>query len=181
MAIKIMLMPGHAKYFGDPGAVNTNLGLTEYDIVKDVALKVFELDDIDGVDIVLKARNSSYGKLAAEVNEWNPDYLIEIHLNAANDPNIQGTETLYYHSSTKGKNMASIFQKELVKALKYADRGIKPKTKGDRGAALLQGTKCPSVILEGYFLSGIKSKDDTKVTEYATAIINGIKELVKNN
>ncbi|EGU35072.1 N-acetylmuramoyl-L-alanine amidase, partial [Vibrio scophthalmi] len=64
-----------------------------------------------------------------------------------------GTETLYYHTSKKGKALAGAVQKHIVKALGLRDRGIKSRQAEDRGGYLLRYTQAPCVIVEPGFLS----------------------------
>jgi N-acetylmuramoyl-L-alanine amidase len=139
------LVPGHS--FVDPGAVNGRLNLKEYDCVLEMTLELFKDDDWKDIDIVLKGRNT-YGTLPEEINSLNADYVIELHLNAA-DGKAQGTEVLYCESSKTGKEMAGIIQSKLVKYLKYPDRGIKAIAVADLKVKLatLKYTKQESLVI----------------------------------
>ncbi|WP_321328466.1 N-acetylmuramoyl-L-alanine amidase [uncultured Ilyobacter sp.] len=171
---RIVLVPGHSSF--DPGAINKNLNLKEYDCVLEMALKLFKSDDLGNVDMILKRRNS-YQTLAEEINSLNPDYIFELHLNAANGK-AQGTEVLYCSSSKKGKNIAEILQNNLVKALSYPDRGIKSIKIGDRGSNILWKTKAPCVIVESCFIDSLKFREDLKMKETISALKEGIREII---
>ena len=171
---RVVLVPGHS--FVDPGAVNGRLNLKEYDCVLEMTLELFKGDDWKDIDIVLKGRNT-YGTLPEEINSLNADYVIELHLNAA-DGKAQGTEVLYCESSKTGKEMAGIIQSKLVKHLKYTDRGIKAIGSEERGANILWKTKAPCVIVESCFIDSLKYKEELKLTETVTALKQGIREIV---
>jgi len=87
--------------------------------------------------VVLKRRNRSYSELPKEIDSLNPDYILELHLNAANKK-AQGSEVLYCRASNRGKKMAEIIQDNLVKRLNLADRGAKPKERKENGAYPLE-------------------------------------------
>jgi len=101
---------------------------------------------------------ATYNQLPNDVNAVNPDFVVSFHCNAYNQQ-ASGTETLYYHSSTKGKAIAQIFQDNIVSVLRLPDRGIKPKGAEDRGGYLLRYTKAPAVLLEPFFIDNVKDYD----------------------
>lgn len=184
---KIALLPGHngVKGVGDCGA--STVIATEFDVVKDVVSKVWKS--------VISQTNSrvylihrgidkgSYSKLPSELNEIGPDLIIEVHLNAASNTAVQGSEVLYWNTSKKGKEYASIIQKHLVNEIGSKDRGLKPLTTDDRGANLLKNTKAPAVIVEGFFLTGCSS--ETQLVElankYVIALEKAILEIINKN
>ena len=88
--------------------------------------------------MVLKTRNRSYSDITKEIDTLNPDYILEIHLNAAN-MKAQGSEILYCRASARGKKMAEIIQNNLVKNLNLTDRRAKAKEK-KRMEATYSGT-----------------------------------------
>lgn len=77
-----------------------------------------------------------------------------IHANAAPTPNPQvwasrhthGVETWFYHTSKKGRKLASIFQHFLIQSTGRRDRGIK--SRSTQQFYELRKTQMPSVILE---------------------------------
>ena len=100
-------------------------------------------------------RRQTYQGLPADVNIYAPDFCISLHCNAAHPDYTgkwNGTETLYYHRSKKGKLMAEILQKNIVDALAFKDRGILPRTTESRGGYLLRYTNMPCIIAEPFFI-----------------------------
>lgn len=193
---KILLLPGHNGMMGsgtgDNGAVHPTLsklwsqedGLgSEFEIVKHVVTEVYKrCTDIPNTRVVLSHRGlekGSYGMLPGEINQINPDIIIEVHLNSVGNDTVDGSEVLYWNTSKTGKNIASIIQKHLVLELKLNDRGLKAIKLEDRGANLLRKTKAPAVIVEGFFISALKSKEDrdSKINSYIKALVDAVHEL----
>lgn len=193
--LRIGLYCGHNGVYGkmgDNGAVNQSLtptwektdGLgTEFSMVKHVVAKTWErCTDMENVRVVLSHRGiekGSYGKLPDEINDLDVDIIIEVHLNAVDNTAVDGTECLYYHTSTKGKMVASIIQKHLLASMKLKDRGLKAIQNDDRGANLLRKTKAPAVITEGCFITAMKDTHDrdTKLQGYVDGLVAAIHEL----
>lgn len=193
---KILLLPGHngimSNGAGDNGAVHPKYskqwsredGLgSEFEIVKHVVTEVYKkCTDIPNTRVILAHRGlekGSYGMLPSEINKINPDIVIEVHLNSVDNDKVDGSEVLYWNTSTKGKNIASVIQKHLVLQLKLNDRGLKSIKLNDRGANLLRKTDAPAVIVEGFFISALKSKEDrdAKINSYIKALVDAVHEL----
>lgn len=166
--MKVLIQVGHTSRA--QGAGNKASGMTEFAFNTKVAEaimrdKTHEYHLISDVDL---------NRVPALVNQINPDICIALHCNAFNE-SATGTETLYWHTSTKGKALAQRLQKSLVEALGLKDRGVKPITGTERGGFLLKGTKCPAVIVEPFFIDSAdyeKFKDQHDLI--AQAIIKGI-------
>ncbi len=79
---RVVIVPGHS--FKDPGAVNDKLGITEYEYCLKTAVELFEEEEWEDIDLILKSRNKNYSNLPGEINHLNPDLVLELHLNAAN-------------------------------------------------------------------------------------------------
>ena len=172
---KILLVIGHD--YKDKGAYHIK---HERDICMEVATELFKQEQWNDIDLVLKSRNNSYTNLPKEINEWNPNYIIELHLNAVSNPNVQGSEHLYYHTSKRGKAMAEILQKHCIKEFKLKDRGLKPINQGDRGANILKNTKAPCVIAEPFFITAINTEAEFKelIQKYVAYLKDSIREIV---
>lgn len=182
---KVMIVIGHS--FKDRGCNKKieNFIITEYDICMEVATRLFSIDTTEDIDIVLKSRNHSYTDLPKEINSYNPDYVIELHLNSSDNKDVQGTEHLYYHTSKRSKQMATILQNNCIKEFGYKDRGIKPIKQGDRGCNILLNTKAPCVIAEPFFLSydnkGKLVLINDLIKKYCSYLQNSIREIVDKN
>lgn len=172
---KIVLVIGHTEK--SPGAFNTQCGVTEFEfnrkLVKSVAALI---DDRCEIKTVYRER---YSDLPEKINAWNPDFVICFHANSYYSRGT-GTETLFYHKSKKGKEMATIFQDNIVKVLGLKDRGIKGKSSEERGGFVLRCTTAPCLLLEPFF---IDNDDDYKVAvskypELVSACVDSIYEMV---
>lgn len=145
--MKIALVVGHKA--NSPGACNNNHQICEFEfnekLVKDLAARVANKHDIE---IVYR---DTYSGLPGKINSLWPKFIVSFHCNAFNKT-ATGTETLYYHKSSKGEEIAKIFQKNMVAALGFRDRGIKPKSTEDRGGYLLRYTNAPCVLIEPFFI-----------------------------
>ena len=82
------------------------------------------------------------------VNNNKYDLVIELHLNAASNPNAEGCEVLYI--SEKGKKYAKAVQSKLATVFK--DRGIKRRD----NLYMLTQTKPVCIMLETYFCTNKK-------------------------
>ena len=145
--MKVALVIGHKK--NRPGACNNDHNICEFEfnekLTKDIKNKVSR--DYE-VEIVYR---DTYRDLPNKVNKLNPDFVISFHCNAFNRK-ASGSETLYYHTSKKGKEIAKIFQKYIVQTLGLHDRGIKGKGSEDRGGFILRYTKAPCILIEPFFI-----------------------------
>lgn len=82
------------------------------------------------------------------------DLAIEIHLNAFDDPDVNGAEVLY----GMAKEQAMVFQKHFVNCLLQRDRGIKH----EPSMYFIRHTNCPALILEPAFLSNPETANDVR-------------------
>lgn len=114
------------------------------------------------------------------VNKHDTDCIVELHANAFNSV-VNGCETLYWHTSKKGKILAQSIQNEVVSVLKNNNRGIKPIKTGDRGAKVLKESYAPMVILEPFFIDNPDEYNNavSKFDKLAESIVYGIKNYFK--
>ena len=143
-----------------------------------------------GIKYQIVLRDVGITKLINDLNKaaGKDDIILSFHLNSG-VVTATGTETLYWHTSTKGKKLAGLVQENLVKVLGLADRGIKirrkPINKADelnqRGWTMFKETNAPYVMLESFFISNDKDlKTGTeRKTELAKAVVLAIKEYIK--
>lgn len=181
MAKHVVLNIGHGGDSGnyDSGAIAAD-GTHEHAFNRDELgpLVKSELESL-GFKVTTVIQNRSFGELPSRINALNPDVILSLHFNAYNGQ-ATGTETLYWNTSKRGKALASEVQARMVDVLGLANRGIKPKFKGDRGAALLRDTKAPCLILEPFFGD---NPDDLKQTrnhlpELAKAIAGAVLDVL---
>lgn len=165
-----MIVSGHD--FEKTGCVNTRLNVNEYKIVQRIINRVMDLERFKDVDLVYKARNASLSNLPKEINLWSPNLAIEVHLNAANGV-AQGSETLVWHTSTKGAEYGKLFSKIASSKTGYRDRGIINVKDKENGCVFLKGTSCPAILIEPFFLDAIKDSSELEkaIENSALAII----------
>lgn len=144
------LVVGHRQ--SSKGAVSSDGSVFEFDFNSDLAKDIKKRVTKARVQIVFRD-NTTNGlkKLPAKINAIGPHFILSLHCNAFNKT-AKGTETLFYHTSKRGKKLATIVQKRLLDALALKNRRIKNKKEGDRGAHVLKFTNAPCVICEPFFI-----------------------------
>ena len=176
------LIVGHRK--SAKGAVSSDGSVVEFDFNSELAKEIKKRVNRARVEIVHRS-NTTDGlrKLPAKVNKLGPHFILSLHCNAFNTT-VGGTETLFFHNSERGKQLASIVQRRLLGALELKNRGIREKREADRGAHLLKFTKAPCVICEPFFvdndgdLAVAMRRKKRLAGAYASAIDEAARELV---
>lgn len=179
--MKIALIIGHSST--SQGASNKKAKLTEFNYNKGLVADIKNSLVSSGHKDVQIVYRKTYEELPKQVNALKPDIVVSFHCNAYNET-ASGTEVLYWHKSVKGKKIATIFQKELLKALKLPNRGIKPKTSEDRGGYILRHTEAPCIILEPFFIDNdadlaIAQREHKAIVGAITTAFEKIKSLFK--
>ena len=195
---KVLLDIGHGgtktvngKTVRDCGAENANTKMTEFtwneDFVRNYIIPELEKA---GIKYQVVLRDVGITKLINDLNKaaGKDDIILSFHLNSG-VATATGTETLYWHTSTKGKKLAGLVQENLVKVLGLANRGIKirrkPIDKADelnqRGWTMFKETSVPYVMLESFFIS---NDSDLKIgtgkkAELAKSVVSAVKEYIK--
>jgi N-acetylmuramoyl-L-alanine amidase len=142
------------------GAVSSDKSLTEFAFNSELAKAIRQRVSKARVRIVFRDNTpNGLSKLPAKINAIGPSFILSLHCNAFNGT-ATGTETLYFHTSARGKKLASIVQERLLGALELKNRSIRSKKDGDRGAGVLKFTDAPCVICEPFF---IDNDDDLDV------------------
>ncbi len=129
------------------------------------------------IHIIYRDSGDTAGRkgLPAKTNALKPNFVIALHANSS-DPMSHGSEVLYYHTSTQGKKLATILQREFLAKLGLRDRKIKPIDSAGRGGDQLAMTRAPIVLGEPFFIGNpeefakVAAKKDELATAYATAI-----------
>lgn len=152
--MKVCIDIGHCP--SAPGAENRTYGMSEYRFWSTYAPRLANYLRGYGHTAVIVNREMDGGGTGMTAcvrvcNEANADVIVALHANAYNGK-ASGTETLYWHTSPRGKRLAQCIQVQVVKALCLPDRGIKPITGTERGGAQLRGTVAPCVIAEPFFI-----------------------------
>jgi N-acetylmuramoyl-L-alanine amidase len=161
----------------DPGAVFD--GKRESDIVKNIALKIYQLNRHDHIKIVLLRDTDEFVGLAdrvTRVNEIQPDFLISLHTLSSRDTTLSGINAFISQGNSfynQSRDIAQI----LLEAVSSENLA-----KGTISAAnlhLIKEVECPAVMLEIGFLSNIADRNfissEIGQTEIATKILDAIK------
>ena len=108
---RIVIDPGHGGH--DPGAMGN--GVTEADLVLDVALRVEKLlQKVPGTEVVLTRRTDDFVPLperTAIANREAADLFLSIHANASEDGQARGVET-YFLNFANNLSAASVAARE---------------------------------------------------------------------
>ena len=172
---KICLIIGHGG--NDSGAVNPSNGYTELEYNTELVNRI-QNKMKNNYDILIENRGNNKIEDITKVNNFNPKLIISFHCNAS-DTKATGTEAIYYPSSSRGKELAIIVSKNVSFALGLKNRGAKVPYMG-RGEALLQRTKAPCIISEGFFIDNNSDLEIglSKMDNYVLAIEKSVKEFL---
>lgn len=174
----VVIDPGHGGV--DPGAVGIN-GLREVDVIFPISLRVAELLQEQGAQVVLTRQDDRTLDLGPRVQiaeGVNADIFVSIHANAISlsRPDVNGVETYYYSSSDRP--VADYIQRSLLDATGMRDRGVK-----SARFHVLVNTSMPSALVEVGFVTGAEDApllEDPNFRELlAHAISRGILEYVQ--
>jgi len=147
---KVALVVGHRQ--GAQGAWGS-AGISEFTFNTKLAIdikkrfgdevKIFFRDDLPG------GYGEKMKRLHKKIDSWGADYSISLHFNAVSNVSVAGHEVLY--CSKSGKELASLLNNNFEKFLKTKNRGIKKRSKGERGGGFLCRGKSVCVIAEPFF------------------------------
>ena len=147
--MRIAIDPGHSGPY-EPGACAD--GATEAAVVMDIADHLGRILQANGEEVMLTRVGDidDAGLIwRAEIaNLWGADLFLSIHANSFTDPAAHGTEVWHFPGSRGGIRLALAVQRQIVRHLHTADRGVKPGT-----FTVLSATDCPAVLIETAFLS----------------------------
>lgn len=135
------------------------------DIVERIKIQL-DMLCVDYFDVVpdVDIRGSFLKGRVARANEYSttphPKIYLSVHANAASNTwsDVTGVETWHFFGSKHGKLIADRFQKEIVKATGWRDRGIKDTRL--RNMYELRATQMPAIITESGFFSNEKQAAD---------------------
>lgn len=142
----IVLDAGHGGR--DPGGVGVHHEF-EKTYALDITERLKKLLLNEGVYVVEARKGDTNPSLSDRVsiaNKNKADALISIHINYFINKNTQGTETYYY--KYKDKKLAQEIHKEMAKALKRPNRGVKRSK-----LYVLNHSKMPASLIEPLFIT----------------------------
>lgn len=158
---KVFLGVGHGG--NDPGAVGY---LVEKDVNLTMALACRDYLLANGVEVKMSRTVDENDTLTEEINEcnaYNPDLAIDIHNNAGKGDGFE----VYYGIAGVGKPLAQNIETE-VKTIGQNSRGLKTKLNSQGNAdyyGFIRLIKCPSIIVEGFFVDNATDVQIADTTE----------------
>ena len=167
----IVLDAGHGG--NDPGAT---YGKNEKWYNLDIAKRVEAILVAKGVAVKQTRTTDVFVGLderANMANGWKADLFVSIHNNAFFDKNMNGTMTFFYTGSYKGKEYATIIQKDLLKNLGSKDLGVKSNT-----FVVIKKTKMPAVLVEFGCLSNDAERAKLDAEEYRQKCAESLAESI---
>ncbi len=163
----VVIDAGHGA--DDGGKVGIN-GALEKDINLTVALRVKELLEAQGIDVVM-TREDDEGfypktgdnrklrdmqKRVEMINKERPALTVSIHQNSYTDEKVSGAQTFYMTGSEEGKRAAEILQEQMITTLEPEKERV---AKENGSYYLLKHVENPIVIAECGFLSNTREAE----------------------
>lgn len=168
---KVFVDPGHGGR--DPGA--TGHGLKEKDITLAVSLKVGDILERHGIEVIYSRTTDVYVSLADRTNMANRSkakIFVSIHVNSATNTSARGIETFSHPTSSQGAKLSKSIQDRLVESKIFShDRGTKT-----ANFHVLRASSMPASLTELGFIVNyqdaqlLKNRQD----EMALAIAKGV-------
>lgn len=142
--------------------------IREWQFNHPTALKLGELLRAQGFEVVYVSpgeEDTPLGTRTARANQAKADLLVSIHYNAATGSwgSANGIETFHHPSSTKGKKLAALVQKEIIRETGRRDRGAK-----SANFYVLRETAMPAVLVECGFMDFLEEARLMLQEEYQT-------------
>ncbi|MEM6769968.1 MAG: N-acetylmuramoyl-L-alanine amidase, partial [Bacteroidota bacterium] len=171
--------------------------LLEYEFNRDVTARIFTQLDQIGVAYYNVTPETQVGNFLTErVDRANrlssalPRVFVSIHGNAGPAPSlmdftndhIRGIETWYFHGSSKGRQIAAVFQRHLIDQTGFVNRHLRSKVNGQ--FYVLRATRMPAILTENGFYNNRFDLDamltDAFRQQVADAHVAAIMEIEQN-
>lgn len=155
--MKLAIVVGHNS--DKQGAVRGDTGESEFRFNSRIAEMMHEINrqnPVPNLDLRTFFRRAGlgYSREIAEVydsvDSWGADASIELHFNGAADSRATGTEVLS-SGTAASLRLATALQKEITRTLGLRDRGIRTRSRSDRGGQSLFSGRAPAVLVEPFF------------------------------
>ena len=140
--------------------------------VKDRLIEMFIEDGHDTTDISVDNCNDQRTHLQLicdKANAQTLDLSIHLHLNSFSKLSANGVETFSYGTTGKGYAYSKKVQHELVKSVKWYNRGCKT-----ANFYVLKNTKAPAILVELGFISNASDMQKFNIETIARAIVKAI-------
>lgn len=143
----------------DPGAIGPS-GLQEADVNLDVGLKVIQILEMNGLEVVTTRTEDRYINLFERskiLNHAKCDYVISIHCNAAGSPQANYVYTFIQGRGGKAESLAEAVQKRMVEATGWPNGGVKVSN-----LHMTRETDSPAILVEMGFISNPRQESELK-------------------
>lgn len=163
---------------GDDEGPVTRAGLsTQAQLAGDITQRVEELLRLSGAEVFCTGREGEVLPPITRVqraNELKADMFVSLQCNSFRQPDLNGTETYWYHSWA-GQKLATSIQQNLVDELGTLDRGVK-----EAAFYLLRQAAMAAVVVKVAFITGTDDApllaDAWKREKAALGIFRGIRQ-----
>ena len=187
----IVIDAGHG---GEDGGAVSNNGIAEAEINLKIALKLQQLLEQSGSNVVLtrsdnnaiydldkktlrEKKNSDIRNRVKIGNNSSADIFVSIHLNKIPESQYYGWQTFFKEGSEDGKRLATCIQNNLNEAIQKENKRVPMKISN---VYIIKHVEIPTVIVECGFLSNPEEEKILQQEEYQTklawGIYNGIME-----
>lgn len=175
MAIKIFIDQGHNPTgFHNTGAVG--FGLHEEDITYQVGAYLADILSSDSrfevrtsrttpTEVLGTSNATSLRTRVERANSWPADYFISIHVNANNNPAINGTEVYIYRTGTQSERLAQAILNEIVRRVGTKDNGVRT----NPALYVLRKTNMPAVLVELAYITNEQDVEKLSNDQYQFA------------
>ncbi|NBI29783.1 N-acetylmuramoyl-L-alanine amidase [Chengkuizengella marina] len=192
-ALKVVIDAGHGGK--DPGALGVN-GLKEKDVNLDISLKVRNILEERGHEVILTRESDIYISLQDRVkftNQQNADLFVSIHANAHHDPSVKGSLVIYYNNqypdedypASKAMSTLTPYSRTLAQSVLnelIGEAGTKDLGLMSKAVYVARMGSIPSILVETAFLSNeedaAKLFEESERQKMAIGIANGVETFV---
>lgn len=189
-SITILIDPGHGGK--DPGHLpTTSTIMQEKEIALAISTKVghYLTHNLSHVSVIYTRTDDSYPTLDERValaNSKKVDYMLSIHVNGSDNPDIHGTEThIHNYDAKKSYQWALLIESQFKNRAGRKSRGVKTSDDLGHSIQILKQTNMPTVLVECGFITNeaeanyLNSVNGQEII--ASAIFRATREMLQKN
>lgn len=185
----IVIDPGHGSYEArgkDYGAAGKS-GVTEYDVVTPISMKLKAKLEANGAKVILTRgeafKTIGLSERAYVANENNADAFVSIHADSfPSDTKVSGSKVFYYDGNARlTTQVQSEVRKALATAIADQIRPVSGRAQVNMANfAVNRENRVPSVLVETGFLSNPEEEERLASSDYQDQMAQAICEGLKN-
>jgi N-acetylmuramoyl-L-alanine amidase len=158
--VVVVVDPGHGGK--DPGAIGIR-GLQEVDVVLPISLRLSQILQKNGVQVVMTRRSDYFVSLPGRVNiaeKTDASVFVSVHANYVGPgrSDVSGLETYYYDS---GDNFARTVHRSILRSINVKNRGVRRAR-----FYVLRKSSMPAILVEVGYVSGREDAAKLRNPEY---------------